>query len=417
MLVGRAKRPCQPSGTPPVAGSRPSKVRLWMTPSVTAASATVRPCGPTVSWVCEIGTTPARLVSPTVGLMPTTPLALAGHTMLPSVSVPRETVEKLADSAAPDPELEPQGLRSSPYGLWVWPPTPDQPLMEKNERKLAHSDRLVLPRITAPPARRLAAMVESRRAGRPCRPSDPAVVCILSPVSMLALSSTGMPCSGPSTLPLRRIASIWRAIARASGLISMSALTPSEPSLGWSSFWIRSMYARVSCSDVRRPEAMACCSCETVASRNGKSSLSLGSAAAASGDSNNKARRILPAMRDVMFYPPVGRDMSGAGSAVWGLSLHRHHCWTLLFVETCGSVVSARNATRANLRLQSSAVLPARDAPRTAFPRQPRSRASCQCAATIARQLMMAFHSMRWSPRLRSRCSGLKLKAMTCPVP
>ena len=88
-----------------------------MTPSATAASATVRPCGPTVSWVCEIGTTPARLVRPTVGLMPTTPLALAGHTMLPSVSVPSDTVVKLADSAAPDPELEPQGLRSIPYGL------------------------------------------------------------------------------------------------------------------------------------------------------------------------------------------------------------------------------------------------------------------------------------------------------------
>ena len=41
MLVGRA-RPCQPSGTPPVAGSRPSDVRLWITDSATAASATVR---------------------------------------------------------------------------------------------------------------------------------------------------------------------------------------------------------------------------------------------------------------------------------------------------------------------------------------------------------------------------------------
>src|SRR6185312_8198592 len=118
-----------------------------MTPSAIAASATVRPWGPTVSWVCEIGTTPARLVRPTVGLIPTTPLAFAGQTMLPSVSVPKESVVKLADSAAPDPELEPQGLRSNPKGLWVWPPTPDQPLMEKNERKLAHSDRLVLPRI------------------------------------------------------------------------------------------------------------------------------------------------------------------------------------------------------------------------------------------------------------------------------
>src|SRR5690348_18187698 len=111
-----------------------------MTPSVTAASATVRPWTPTVSCVCEIGTTPARLVSPTVGLMPTTPFAFDGHTMLPSVSVPSVSAAKLAVAAAPDPELEPQGLRLRPYGLLVWPPTADQPLVEKNERKFAHSE-------------------------------------------------------------------------------------------------------------------------------------------------------------------------------------------------------------------------------------------------------------------------------------
>ena len=43
--------------------------------STAAASATVRACGPTVSCVCEIGITPCRLVRPTVGLMPTTPLS------------------------------------------------------------------------------------------------------------------------------------------------------------------------------------------------------------------------------------------------------------------------------------------------------------------------------------------------------
>src|ERR1700720_3459864 len=110
MLAGRG-RPFQPSGTLPVAGSRPSNVRLWITPSAVAASATVRPIGPTVSWVCEMGTTPARLVSPTVGLIPTTPLALDGQTMLPSVSLPSVTAAKFADTAAPEPELEPHGLR------------------------------------------------------------------------------------------------------------------------------------------------------------------------------------------------------------------------------------------------------------------------------------------------------------------
>src|SRR5205814_3064461 len=134
VFVGRVRPvPCQPSGTPPVAGSRPSALALWMTPSVAAASATVRPWTPTVSCVWEIGTTPARLVRPTVGLIPTTPLALAGQTTLPSVSVPSETAAKLADTAAPDPALEPPGLRAIPDGLLVGPPRPDHPLIDSTE--------------------------------------------------------------------------------------------------------------------------------------------------------------------------------------------------------------------------------------------------------------------------------------------
>src|SRR6202047_4601381 len=165
MLVGRVKRPRQPNGTLPVAGSRPSEVRLWITLSAAAASATVRAGGPTVSWVCEMGTTPARLVSPTVGLMATTPFALPGQTMLPSVSEPNDTVAKFAEAAAPEPGLEPQGLRSMPYGLCVCPPRPDQPLIDSKERKFAHSDRVVFPRITAPPARRFVATGDWRNAG------------------------------------------------------------------------------------------------------------------------------------------------------------------------------------------------------------------------------------------------------------
>src|SRR5437899_12853042 len=89
--------------------------------NTSAASATVRPCEPMVSWVCEMGTTPARLVRPTVGLMPTTAQWLAGQTIEPSVSVARAAAVKLAEVAAPDPELEPQGLRSRMYGLPLHP--------------------------------------------------------------------------------------------------------------------------------------------------------------------------------------------------------------------------------------------------------------------------------------------------------
>src|SRR5215472_11677943 len=183
-----------------------------------------------------MGTTPARLVRPTVGLMPTTPLALAGQTMLPSVSVPSDTALKLAETAAADPELEPHGLRLMPYGLLVCPPRPDHPLIDSKDRKLAHSDRLVLPRMTAPPARSLPATVESLVAGLPTSANDPALVCILSPVSTLSLSSTGRPWRGPSCLPWARASSAALAMVRASGFSSITELTPGP---SWSSATIR----------------------------------------------------------------------------------------------------------------------------------------------------------------------------------
>ena len=55
----------------------------------------------------------------------------------------------------------------------------------------AHSLRFVLPRITTPAARRRSTTKASRGAGAPTSASDPAVVSILSPVSMLSLISTG----------------------------------------------------------------------------------------------------------------------------------------------------------------------------------------------------------------------------------
>src|ERR1700692_2240484 len=197
---------------------------------------------------------PARLVRPTVGLMPTTLLALAGHTMLPSVSVPNDTAVKFDDTPAAEPELEPQGLRSMPYGLFVCPPHPDHPLTDSKERKLAHSDRFVFPRMTAPPARRLAATVESRSAGFPTSANEPEVVCIRSPVSTLPLSSTGIPCRGPSTMPFLRSLSALRAISSASGLSSIAALTPGP---FWSSATMRVMYSLVRSSEVSLPEAIS----------------------------------------------------------------------------------------------------------------------------------------------------------------
>ena len=59
-----------------------------------------------------MGITPARLVRPTVGLMPTTELILDGHKIDPSVSDPTVTVAKFAAADIADPLLDPHGVNS-----------------------------------------------------------------------------------------------------------------------------------------------------------------------------------------------------------------------------------------------------------------------------------------------------------------
>src|SRR5262245_24586466 len=113
-----------------------------------AASRTLRVIGPAVSWLWEIGMIPVRLIRPTVGLTPTIPQTVEGDTMEPSVSVPIAAAQRFAATATPEPALDPEGLRSSAYGFLVSPPRPLQPLVERSPRKLAHSLKLVLPRIT-----------------------------------------------------------------------------------------------------------------------------------------------------------------------------------------------------------------------------------------------------------------------------
>ena len=54
-----------------------------------------------------------RLTNPTVGLMPTTPQLDDGQTTEPLVSVPMAAKTRLPEVAAPEPDDEPHGLRSS----------------------------------------------------------------------------------------------------------------------------------------------------------------------------------------------------------------------------------------------------------------------------------------------------------------
>src|ERR1700722_13796807 len=125
-----------------------------------------------------MGTMPVRPMSPTVGFRPTRPFVVEGQTIEPSVSVPIATTQRLADVAAPDPELEPQGLRSKAYGFLVCPPRPLQPLVEWSDRILAHSLRFVFPRMMAPASRSFCATAASFDGLEPSRASDPAVVII-----------------------------------------------------------------------------------------------------------------------------------------------------------------------------------------------------------------------------------------------
>src|SRR2546423_15698677 len=180
---------------PAVAGSRGSTP--WITERTAAASVTLRVIGPAVSCAAEIGITPERLTRPSVGLTPTALFLPDGHMIDPSVSVPIATVARCADAPTAEPLLEPQGLRSSTYGLLVCPPRALHPLVDLVERKLAHSDRLALPRITAPAARRRSTRNASRTGVESSRANEPAVLCSRSAVSTLSLRSTGMPSSAP----------------------------------------------------------------------------------------------------------------------------------------------------------------------------------------------------------------------------
>jgi hypothetical protein len=84
-----------------------------MAPRTTAASVTLRVIGPALSCSAEMGTMPSRLARPRVGLIPTSPFCPDGQTIEPSVSVPTATVARSAAATTAEPELDPQGFRSS----------------------------------------------------------------------------------------------------------------------------------------------------------------------------------------------------------------------------------------------------------------------------------------------------------------
>src|SRR4029079_15598258 len=90
------------------------------------------------------------------------PVNELGSTIEPSVSVPIARGTSPPATAAPDPDDDPPALRSRAQGFAVSPPTADHPLLERDARMFAHSERLVEPSTTSPASRSLATIVASR---------------------------------------------------------------------------------------------------------------------------------------------------------------------------------------------------------------------------------------------------------------
>ncbi len=189
------------------------------------------------------------------------------------------------------------------------PPIALQPLIDCDERMFAHSDRFVLPRTIAPASRRRATSGASRFVTLSLSASEPAVVGSGSAVSMLSLIRTGMPCSGPRSLPVLRSASRARASSAARGLRLKTLCSPLRSIVS-----MRFRYVATSASDVVRPAASSTCNSAIDFS----STASVACACAPASKSNTSAM----AIRYVMQAPSP--DTLGQSLAVRAGELNMH---------------------------------------------------------------------------------------------
>ena len=124
--------------------------------------------------------------------------------------------------------------------------------------QLAISVRFVLPSTTAP-ASRSRTTTSASRSGTECSSARLPAVVGSPATSMLSLTRTGTPCSGPRTRPSARSASSAAARSRASGARQRIALTSGF------SVAIRSRYASTSPTLVVAPDAIAALTAATPA--------------------------------------------------------------------------------------------------------------------------------------------------------
>ena len=179
-----------------------------------AVSATVRVSKPATLMPYQCSVRGDSGIRSRVGFSPTRPQLAAGSRIEPAPSDAVAAAHSPAATATALPPLDPAGLRSVFQGLRVVPN--EGPSVSP---MIASSGRLVLPRITAPPARSRRMNSLSAAAGVTFA-AVPSVV--TSPArSSLSLTAIGTPSSGRSAPPAARRASACCASASARSLSTL----------------------------------------------------------------------------------------------------------------------------------------------------------------------------------------------------
>ena len=210
------------------------------------ASRTLRVNVPTVSSEDANAISPYRLISPYVGLNPTTPDSDAGCRTEPPVSVPSAQTASPAATAAALPPLEPPGTIDRSHGLCTGPNAEfsfDEPI--------ANSSQLVLPSSTAPSAFRRSHGVQSNGGTYVSRIFEPQVV--RTPrVESTSFSASGMPAAAGAS-PAAMRSSTARACDRARSSVGVrNAFTRSSTAP------IRARHAsRISTADTSRARSFS----------------------------------------------------------------------------------------------------------------------------------------------------------------
>ena len=184
----------------------------------------------------------ARLVRPTVGLMAATPLALPGHTMLPSVSLPTRPQQSSLKRPRPSRRSSRTDCDRAHMDCSFDRHDPTNRWSTSKERKFAHSDKIRFAEDDCTAGAEVGGDGGVLCAGLPTSANDPALVCILSPVSMLSLSRMGFHAKGPAPCPAcRRLSARLRHLRRV-GVEFDHRIDAAGPL--WSSARIRAMYSR-----------------------------------------------------------------------------------------------------------------------------------------------------------------------------